>query len=64
MKKHVKPKRRQTKTGTKTEGTDFKSFPSETQTNEPRAADLPFPIVGIGASAGAARPRRKKGETP
>ncbi|MDD5723857.1 MAG: chemotaxis protein CheB [Syntrophales bacterium] len=40
MGKQVSPKRRQTKTT----GTDFKSVPPKT--------DHPFPIVGIGASAG------------
>jgi len=47
MKKQVKPTRRQTKTGN--------AVPKATlapQTDDPRAADQPFPIVGIGASAG------------
>jgi len=52
MKKQEKTKHRRTKTGAKTTGTDFKAVPSETQTDEPRGTDLPFPIVGIGASAG------------
>ena len=49
MKKQVKPSRK------KTMGTDFESVPSEApppQSDDPRAADQSFPIVGIGASAG------------
>jgi two-component system CheB/CheR fusion protein len=55
MKEKVKPIRRQTKTGNKTEGADLKSIPSEPPTpraDDPRSPSQSFPIVGIGASAG------------